>query len=561
LQEAAILSVCLQDGRPSLRPGAPGSEEPTQAYPEVRRGVRRSDNEGYTLEGKPIMEVCMSREEQITSMRGALEWLKDEVKVVKAEVDPVLEVAAINKAFDDGPAFLFENIKGYPDVRMIASLWGQRDRIAKLMGADSFNGAKFKLIDAIKNPLPAKEVKEGPCQEIVIPGEEVDPFKLFPMIQHTERDGGRFFGSGVHMITGKYCEGKSQLSFYRMSFRGKNYASINMVPGGHGERIGKKFRNEKIPCTVNICPPPMVELLGAGTLNPIAFGASVDELGIAGALQGSPIELVKAKTIDAYAIANSEWVIEGYIVPAERVWETQEAEEMGTQGKALFHPEWARYMGRAYRVQKFEVTAVTRRKDKPLFYVPIFGTVWTNVPFVSAALYEIADRLAPGFVQDVTTSQGLTPWGGTVIQVKKRRPSDEGLQRNVLATALAINRGMRLAIAVDEDVNIYEPEEILWAMTSRVNPSTDIIFGAGGRGQSYQPAERAAAQGQAVVSTFEGGIGIDATIPFAAKNDFQRARYAVDKVDFSKWFTKTEIEEMRAQQSEYIRFLGETGLV
>jgi gallate decarboxylase subunit C len=217
-------------------------------------------------------------------------------------------------------------------------------------------------------------------------------------------------------------------------------------------------------------------------------------------------------------------------------------------------------MGRAYRVQKFEVTAVTMRKDKPLFYVPIFGTVWTNIPFVSAALYEIADRLAPGFVIDVTTSQGLTPWGGTIIQVRKRRPSDEGLQRNLLAAAMAINRGLRLAIAVDEDINIYEPEEILWALTSRVNPSTDIIFGAGGRGQSFQPAERLAAQGQAV-STFEGGIGIDATIPFAAKNDFQRARYAVDKVDFTKWFSKEEMQEMRAHQSEYIRFLGETGLV
>jgi 4-hydroxy-3-polyprenylbenzoate decarboxylase len=304
----------------------------------------------------------------------------------------------------------------------------------------------------------------------------------------------------------------------------------------------------------------MVELLGAGTLNAIAFGSSVDELGIAGALQGSPIELVKAKTIDAYSIANSECVIEGYIVPAERVWETQEAEEMGTQGKALFHPEWARYMGRAYRVQKYEVTAVTRRKDKPLFYVPIFGTVWTNIPFVSAALYEIADRLAPGFVTDVTTSQGLTPWGGTIIQVKKRRPSDEGLQRNVLATAMAINRGLRFAIAVDEDINIYEPEEILWALTSRVNPTTDIIFGAGGRGQSYQPSERTAAKGQAV-ATFEGGIGIDATIPFYAKDDFHRAKYAVDKMDFSRWFTKEEIRQMRAQQSEYIRFLGETGLV
>jgi 3-polyprenyl-4-hydroxybenzoate decarboxylase len=85
------------------------------------------------------------------------------------------------------------------------------------MGVDRFNAAKFKLIEAIKNPLPAREVSKGACQEVFIPAEEADPFKLFPMIQHTERDGGRFFGSGVHMITGKYCEGKSQL--YRMSFR------------------------------------------------------------------------------------------------------------------------------------------------------------------------------------------------------------------------------------------------------------------------------------------------------------------------------------------------------
>lgn len=502
----------------------------------------------------------MSREEHITDMRDTLDWLKDEVKVLTAEVDPVLEVSAINKAFDDGPVFLFENVKGYPHARFLASLWGRRDRIAKLMGIDNFNKAKFKLLDAIKNPIPAREVSEGPCQEVFIPAEGVDPFELFPMIQHTEMDGGRFFGSGVHMITGKYCEGKSQLSFYRMSFRGKTYASINMVPGGHGERIARKFRNEKIPCTINISPPPMVELMGAGSLNAVAFGGSLDELGIAGALQGSPIELVKARTIDAYAVANSECVIEGYIVPSERVWETQEAEEMGVQGKALFHPEWARYMGRAYKVQKFEVTAVTRRKDKPIFYVPHFGTVWTNVPFVSAAYYELADRMAPGFVQDVTTSQGLTSWGGIIIQVRKRRPSDEGLQRNILAAAMAMNRGLRLAIVVDEDINIYEPEEILWAMTSRVNPAVDIIYGAGGRGQAYQPSERIAAKGQAV-ATFEGGIGIDATIPFAAKTDFQRARYAVDKVDFMKWFTKKEMEEMRARQSEYIRFLGETGLV
>ena len=502
----------------------------------------------------------MSREKNITSLRDTLEWLKDEIKVLKAEVDPLLEVSAIHKAFDDGPVFLFENIKGYPHARLIAGLLGRRDRIAKLMGVDSFNVAKFKLIDAIHNPIPPKEVNEAPCQEVVIPKEEIDPYRLFPMIQHTEMDGGRFFGSGVHMISGKYCDGKSQLSFYRMSFRGKDYASINMVPGGHGERIARKYHDQKIPCTVNICPPPMVELVANGSFHPVVFPVPIDELGIAGALQGSPIEIVKGKTVDAYSVANSEWVIEGYIIPYERVWETQEAEQMGVQGKAMFHPEWARYMGRAYRSLKFEVTAVTRRKDKPLYYVPHFGTIWASIPFISTSFYELAERVAPGFVQDVNTFTGLTPWGGIVIQVKKRRPSDEGLQRNILAASMAMARGLRLAVVVDEDINIYQPEDVLWALTTRVNPITDIIYGASGsRGQAYQPSERMAARGQ-LVSIFEGGIGIDATVPFAGKNDFQRARYAVDKVDFRKWFTEEEIQKMRAQQSEYIRFLGETGL-
>ncbi len=501
----------------------------------------------------------MSRTEKITSMRSTLEWLKKDVKVIEAEVDPVLEVGAINKAFDDGPVFIFENVKGFPHARLIASLWGRSDRVSKLIGVDNFNNAKFRVIEAVKKPIPPEEVNEAPCQEILIPKERIDPNTLFPLIQHTEVDGGRFFGSGVHMITGKYCDGKSQLSFYRMSFRGKDYASINILPGGHGADIARKFHDEKIPCTVNICPPPMVELVANGSFQPVVFPVPLDELGIAGALQGSPIEVVKAKTVDAYAVANSEWVIEGYIVPYERVWETQEAEEIGVQGKTFFHPEWPRYMGRAYRSLKFEITAVTRRKDKPLYYVPHFGTIWASIPFISASFYELAQRVAPGFVQDATVFTGLTPWGGVVIQVKKKRRSDEGLQRNILAASLATARGLRLAIVVDEDINIYELEDIFWALTTRVNPASDIICGASGsRGQAFQPSERITSQGQ--VSVFQGGMGIDATVPFQAKGDFQRARYAVDKVDFSKWFTKEEMRKMRAQQSEYIRFLGETGL-
>jgi 4-hydroxy-3-polyprenylbenzoate decarboxylase len=190
--------------------------------------------------------------------------------------------------------------------------------------------------------------------------------------------------------------------------------------------------------------------------------------------------------------------------------------------------------------------------ERTTFYV-LFLENLTNIPFVSAALYEIADRLAPGFVIDVTTSQGLTPWGGTILQVRKRRPSDEGLQRNLLAAAMAINRGLRLAIAVDEDINIYEPEEILWALTSRVNPSTDIIF-AQACGQSFQPRDW---PHRGRRSPHRGGDGIDA--PFRCREArFQRALRR-GQVDFTKWFSK---EETQVRVTSRIHTLsGRNGLV
>lgn len=238
------------------------------------------------------------------------------------------------------------------------------------------------------------------------------------------------------------------------------------------------------------------------------------------------------------------------------MWETEEAEKLGKQGVAPLHPEWPRYLGRAYRSRKFELTAVTRRKDKRMYFFPYGG--WGYFPPLSANWYELAERVAPGFVVDVNTSIPLTTWGGVVFQVKKRRRSDEGLQRNLLAAALGSVRGLRLAMVVDEDVNIWYPEELMWALITRVNPGVDMVNGIGGRGQAYQPSERQAA-GASNISAYEGGLGIDATVPFDSKERFTRAKFAVDKVDFTKWFTAEEISTMRAQQRDYFRWMGETG--
>jgi 4-hydroxy-3-polyprenylbenzoate decarboxylase len=497
----------------------------------------------------------MKRTDALVSLRQTLDWLGNDVKTIRGEVDPVIEATAIMKRFDDGPVIVAEDVKGYPNARFIGNLWQQKERVAKLLGVDDYAQAKHRILDALKSPIPPVVVDQAPCQEVVIPREEVRPFSLFPLIQHTELDGGRFFGAGVHYIGGDYVDGKSQLSFYRMSFRGNDYASIQMIPGGHGDEIANRHYNDRIPCTVNICPPPTVELMGMGALNPVVFPTAPDEIGAAGALMGRPIELVKAKTIDAYAIAQSEWVIEGHIVPSERVWETEEAEKLGRQGEAMLHPEWARYMGRAYRARKFEISAVTHRKHKPLYFVWQKGASWGTIPFVAATYYELANRIAPGLVQDITSH--MLEWAGLVIKVKKRRATDEGMQRNILAACMGIARGLRLAVVVDEDIDIGNWDDVVWAIATRVNYQTDLIFSAGGRGQAFQPAERMSVS--EAVSMFRGGLGIDATVPFGAKKHFARARYPVDKVDFLKWFTEEEIRQTRARQPEAARYLGDTG--
>jgi 4-hydroxy-3-polyprenylbenzoate decarboxylase len=129
---------------------------------------------------------------------------------------------------------------------------------------------------------------------------------------------------------------------------------------------------------------------------------------------------------------------------------------------------------------------------------------------------------------------GMTDWGGVIFQVKKRRARDEGLQRNILTAALSISLGARLGIVVDEDVDIYNIEDVLWALTTRVNPKDDVLtICEGGFGQTFQPAERSSAGDRQWTQSnirFSGAMGIDATRPFIHRDAFERARYNVEVV-------------------------------
>ncbi|MBI5443049.1 MAG: UbiD family decarboxylase, partial [Deltaproteobacteria bacterium] len=279
---------------------------------------------------------------------------------------------------------------------------------------------------------------------------------------------------------------------------------------------------------------------GAGLVHSIIPLGS-DELAIAGALEGSPIEICRAKTVDAYSLARAEWVIEG-IITRERVWETEEAEKLGKANVAPFFPEWVGYLGRAWSSRKFQVTALTHRRD-PIYYnwlADTYDGTLVGLPFREACFYELADRLVPGLVVDVNIPFALKIAGGAVFQVRKRRPSDEGFQRNVLAHALSAQPGIKLLIAVDDDVDIYNVDDVLWAVMTRANPATDYIVGTSGtRGIQAGGAP--------------GGVAIDATVPLEARAQFERSRYALEKIDLGKWLSASDIGEIQTQQSEYAR--------
>lgn len=496
----------------------------------------------------------------ITSMRSTLEWFQSrgEALNIAGQVDPIYEISGLQKALDDGPALLFENIKGYPGVRNAGNVFSRRQRVAAMFDLPDPGKLKFKCLEAMRNPVPARVVEDAPCQEVVTRG-DIDVMATLPIIKHSEGDAGRILGGGVFLTMPPYIRKGNDLSFKRMHFRGKDWASLNIGRFSHlGHVVNIERRGEKIPMAICIGTPPSVSMVAATAFIHALVPYGSDELGIAGALQGSPVEICRAKTVDSYVLARSEWVIEGYCLP-EMVYESEEAERRGEGSDVPFFPEWHRYMGKAGKHFKFQATAITHRKDRPIFYTPLadsFELDNMNNPLFEACFYDLAERVNPGLVVDVNILPSFMVNCGVVFQVSKKSKADEGALRNFLQIALAAAH-QRLAVAVDEDIDIYSTDDVMWAVLTRASSETGIFKGfSGPPSEATTPGVIA---GLIPAGEYGGGIGIDATLKFEQKESFKRARYPVDRVDLGRWLSPEQIASVQARQSEYARTLARMG--
>ena len=354
--------------------------------------------------------------------------------------------------------------KRYPVVRfdppgggvpVVANLFADRDRIARMAGTtrSQFNST---WAHALEHQVPAVLVDAAPCQEAVQIGAEVD-VQTLPITRHFEGDAGRYISSGI-LVCKDPDTGVRNLSFQRLQLKGPDRFGASLHSRGHiWEHLQRcEARGKNLEVAVVIGCHPAIYLAAAAKV-----AMEVDEFAIAGALLDRPVELVRCKTIDVEVPAEAEYVLEGEILAS-----TQEDE--GPFG------EYTGYSTYRSTRNVFVVKAITRRAA-PIFLDIVPGMSNDHLLLGrSAKEAHVFGRLKEMVPNLVALNY---PRSGTHFHAYlSLTKSAEGQARHALMLLLGLDNYIKLAVAVDADVDVHNDDEVLWAMATRFQADTDSFI-------------------------------------------------------------------------------------
>lgn len=475
---------------------------------------------------------------EVTDLRSALallETMPGNLVTTDVEVDPEAELSGVYRHVGaggtvmrptkiDGPAMIFNNIKGHPDARVLIGLLASRQRVAALLGTTKEDLGKL-LCRCAQNPIePVVTDDPAPCQEVIhrVTDPDFDLYKLIPAPTNTPKDAGPYITMGMCYATHPDT-GRSDVTIHRMCIQSKDELSIFLMPGARhigamAERATELGR--PLPISISIGVDPAIEI--GSCFEPPTTPLGYNELAIAGALRGTPVVMHKCVSIEENCIANAEYVIEGEIQPGVRVVEDQNSHT----GYAM--PEFPGYNGRASsECWLIKVKAVTTRTH------PIMQTVigpseehvnLAGIP-TEASIWGLIEKALPGKITNVYAH----PSGGgkymAVLQCRKTVHTDEGKQRQAALLAFSAFPELKHVILVDEDVDIFDSRDVLWAMNTRFQGDRDIVTIPGVRCHPLDPSSNPE------YSPSIPDIGVscktifDCTVPFHLKDRFQRAQF------------------------------------
>lgn len=484
--------------------------------------------------------------QKVKDLRSALELLKTipgQYVETDVEVDPNAQLAGVYRHVGAGgtvarptkigPAMMFNNIKGHKDAKIIIGLLASRARVAALLGSTP-DRLGFLLRDSVKQAIQPIVVdrSKAQCQEVVYKATDpdFDIRKLLPAPTNTPEDAGPYVTMGMCYGT-DVVTGESDITIHRLCLQSKDEISMFFTPGARhlgtmrekAEALGKP-----LPISISIGVDPAIEI--AACFEPPTTPFGFNELSIAGAIRGKAVELVPCLTINEKCIANAEYVIEGELIPHKTVREDQNT----NTGKAM--PEFPGYTGPSKPdVPIIKVKAITTRKN-PIMQTCIGPSEehvnMAGIP-TEASIIDMVEKAMPGRLQNVYAAP---PGGGkflAVLQFKKGVPSDEGRQRQAALLAFSAFPELKNVILVDEDVDIFDMKDVMWAMVTRMQGDVDIINIPGVRCHPLDPSNDPSCSW----SIRDHGIACktiyDATVPMKEKPRFERAKFA--EVDPKHW--------------------------
>src|SRR5262249_42280302 len=354
-------------------------------------------------------------------------------------------------------ALLFHNVIGY-EIPVVSGILRSRKRAIMSMGCEVYSQIEQKLQHGIEHPIETRYVQTTPNKEVIEIGEAVDLYQL-PIPMSSIYDGGPMITAGV--VIAKDREFGFNSGMYRFMVKEKNLTGIDIVTPNNMRLFAQRAYEAGRPCPISISiGTHPFEIMGSGFRAPLG----VDEMAVAGGIRGAPVELAQCETIDLPCIADAEIVLEAEILPTG--W---------TQPEGRFG-EFTRLMGGLHWNPVVKVNAVSMRRDAVYYALHMpWENTWLAAPTRYAAIRR-ALKTAGVQVKDINVTLGGCAFWHAVISIRKQ--AGEG--KNALLAALSV-MDLKHVVVVDEDIDVFNPTDVEWAIATRVQGDRDVIVIPGAR--------------------------------------------------------------------------------
>ncbi len=438
---------------------------------------------------------------QVHDLNSFLQALKERnlLFTTEKEVDWNHEIGSLIATLEpSGRAGYFPHVKG-KEFGVCGNMLGSMDSIAVALGCAKEEITDF-LAGCLERPIKPEVVEKAPCQAHVLTGDQVDATRL-PVPIHAPKDGGPIITGGV--IVSKELHGTRQnLSFQRMHVKGKDKISIMINEWRHLKEFydAAEAEDKALPIAIAIGADPVV-YIGAG------LRYDGDEMEVAGAIRGRPMQVVKCITNDIYVPAEAQFIIEGEILPHTRELE-------GPLG------EFTGHYSEPWNSPVIHVTAITYRDDP--IYQTINGASFEHINLGNVLPREPLLKKFTTYVSTGVVDVHIPPYGSGFLALVRLHKKNPGEPKNVALAAMMTYVNIKNVIVVDEDVDIYDPADVMWAVSNRVVPERDIFYVPNAQGHELDPCSD-----ERGVQT---KMGIDATLDSESRC-LERVRYP--KVDLS----------------------------